>query len=488
MAITTANLQCNLDSTNAASNTGSGNTWFDLSANNLDFTGTGTSRVTFNGNQVFDLGTGKYFNAANNLSAVIDWDADWTVELWINVDGSQTSTYHTPWGTGSNGSGAGGFNVQTHYSLGTRGYFQYTGGSYEITVYPAATADIPKDSTTIHQFVVRKSGGTVQFLLDGVPSYSRSGITNAISLNSDPFYIGYNVFYNAMIGKVAVLRVYDSALTNGEVLGNYSTTNFILNPPPSPVLDLNASESASYPGSGSTWFDITANNFDFTMYNPSFTPVSTDPAYFSFPSRNYTSPVTVYGEYNGTPAITSTNNFTGYFWVRRNADHGSFTQNRLSIFSNGREDLVGGDNGWSYGTYNNPNAANDNVVIERAGYGIIDSGYSFSDATWINIAITVDGSNTVTFYQDGVIKGGPGFSFSATTPADGMWISRTAGSFFSWMGDISIIRQYSTALTQAQIQQIYNYDLANYITPPTPPPTPYIGLVGGRTFGQGFAG
>jgi hypothetical protein len=257
-------------------------------------------------------------------------------------------------------------------------------------------------------------------------------------------------------------------------------------PGPTPVSNLNASESASASGSGATWYDLSPSAKNFDMYNPSFTaPTGSTPGYFSFPSRDYTTPVSVYGEYNGTPAVTATNNFTGYFWIRRNANHGSFTQNRLSIFSNGREDLVGGDNGWSYGTYNNPNAANDNVVIERAGFGIIDSGYTFANATWINIAITVDSSNVVTFYQDGVIQGGPGFSFSATTPADGMWISRTAGSFFSWMGDISIARQYSTALSAGQILTLYNYDASTYINPT---PVGYTGLVGGRQFNQGFNG
>jgi hypothetical protein len=231
----TQSLVLNLDSTNAASNTGTGNTWYDLSANNLDFTGTGTSRVTFNTNQVFDLGSGKYFTGPNNLSSILDWDADWTVEIWMNQSGSQISTFHSQWGSGFDYPTNTGVRIDTYNpSPQSRFYFGYGSGSYEVTTYPATTITFPSDSTTIHQLVVRKSGGTIQFLLDGVPTYSLSGIANPISLTADPFFIGYGGFYDPMVGNVAVLRVYNYAITNAAVLDNYNTTDAILNPPSPP--------------------------------------------------------------------------------------------------------------------------------------------------------------------------------------------------------------------------------------------------------------
>jgi hypothetical protein len=59
------------------------------------------------------------------------------------------------------------------------------------------------------------------------------------------------------------------------------------------------------------------------------------------------------------------------------------------------------------------------------------------------------------------------------------------------MGDITIARQWNTNLSHVIIKQLYEYDLNNFIDPiiPTPPaPVSYVGLIGGRTFGQGFAG
>lgn len=258
-----------------------------------------------------------------------------------------------------------------------------------------------------------------------------------------------------------------------------------------PTMDLNASISASASGSGATWYDLTSNNFDFDMYNPSFTASigGTIPGYFSFPSRNSSAALTVYGEYNGTPAVNQTSNFTAHFWVKRNANHGSFSQNRISILANGREDNISLYNGWSYGAYNNPNAANDNIVFEASTIGISDSGVSIPDAQWVCVSYIYN-SGIIYFYINGSLADSDGIS-PPVTPTTGMWISRTAGSLFSWMGDITIARQWNTNLSSVAIKQLYEYDLNNFISPiiPTPPaPVPYTGLVGGRTFGQGFAG
>jgi hypothetical protein len=255
-------------------------------------------------------------------------------------------------------------------------------------------------------------------------------------------------------------------------------------PGPTPVSDYNASESASASGAGATWYDLSPSAKNFDMYNPSFTTATVStPGYFSFPSRNYNDALTVYGEYNGTPAITASSPFTGYFWVRRNADHGSYNQNRVSIFANGREDNVSLYNGWSYGAYNNPSAANDNVVLEASSIGVSDSGQAISDAVWVCIAYVYT-STSLDFYINGAFVDNNTFS-TPVTPGDGMWISRTAGSLFSWMGDISIARQYSTALSAGQILTLYNYDASTYINPT---PAGYTGLVGGRQFNQGFNG
>jgi hypothetical protein len=235
-------------------------------------------------------------------------------------------------------------------------------------------------------------------------------------------------------------------------------------PGPIPVLNLNASESASYPGSGSTWFDLTPAEYDFTMYSPIFTAKTTSsPGFFTFPGRAFTDPLNTYGEYNGTPAITTESAWTNQVWVRRATNHSSFNQSRISIFANGREDLSGPDNGWALGTLNDNGSASANLMIESSGFGIYDSGSAIPDGEWILLTFVRSGGNISFYINDTFINTQ---SFLYNTPADGMWIARTANALFSWIGDISIIREYAVALTGTQIADLFKYDLANYIKQP----------------------
>lgn len=252
---------------------------------------------------------------------------------------------------------------------------------------------------------------------------------------------------------------------------------------PSPVLDLNGSLSGSYT-SGSTWYDLTANNYDFTMYNPNFTaPTGSTPGFFTFPLRAQTStPITVYGEYIGTPAVTGSA-FSCVIWVRRDVNADSYNQYFESAFHNG-----GGNspyNGWNFcskgvgqggGNYGTPQ-------LESQTINTWSSSSDITDGVWTMISFAVSGTN-LTFYIDGTAQGGTS-SFSTATPTTGMYICKSDNRY-SWMGDIAIIRLYNSQLNSTNMTDIYNDDLANYINP-TPPPS-YQGLVGGRTFGQGFAG
>ena len=442
-----------LDSTNAASNTGSGNIWYDLSANNLDFTGTGTSRVTFNYNEVFDLGTGKYFTGANNLSSVIDWDDDWTIELWINNSGSQIGTYNSPWGTGYSYPTNTGVRVDTHTSLGSRAYFGYSSGSYEITTYPAATISIPSDATTIHQFVVRKTGDTIQFLLDGVASYSLSGITNAVSLTADPFFIGYGGFYDPLVGNVAVLRGYDYALTNAQVLDNYNTTDAILNPaaPPSAVHEYDAEDPSSYPGSGSTLFDIgtataidlTINDATFNSTNDSFTLDGTLSSYIR--------------SANSLPDFDiGANDFTIQYWFKYNAPT---AQPPYNIFL-----LIGSRSG-SYSGFTNFTYSGQ-FNIGKPGVADYATGFYPNIGQWYQVTMTVDSSNLVTLYIDGVSTYSQTISFvtAANTLAMGDNGIQTDGVANASMGPLLI---YDRVLTGTEITDYYDTTEARFNAIPT---------------------
>ena len=474
MAIVTANLQCNLDSTNIASNTGTGNTWFDLSANNIDFTGTGTSRVSFAGIDCFDLGTGKYFTGPNNLSSVIDWDTDWTVELWINVGGSQISTFHSEWGSGHNYPTNTGFNSQTYNpSPQTRAYFGYSSGSYEVTTFPATTITIPRSDSIVHQYVIRKSGTTIQYLLDGVPSYSLAGIANTISLTSDPFYIGYGGFYDPMVGKVAALRAYDVALTNAEVLQNYYS-----GPTATVITEFDFSDTNTYSGSGSTVYDISGFGNYGLITGATFAGSGTS-KYFEFTGTNDNiySPVT----------------------LLPNASNPVWTENIWFQAEPGSDKII-----YCYGT--NPPTSNSGTTILAYGFSAIHGGNFFYEAgsgadrinlgfgatsgVWNNLVLSASGTTVSAYFAGSFITSGPQTE-SILAPKNmnfsGLSNGTSAPSGYMFDGKIAIFRVYNYAQTAGEISAQFTIDNARFNAAPPPPPA-YIGLVGGRTFGQGFAG
>jgi len=436
---------------------GSGTTINDLVGSlDLNITGSPTydstqGSLTWNG-----LGVGAY----SAFGSYVNTTTTFTVSIWVRINDASVSQLIF-----NNGNRAGAMSGYSSFFDGTGSDLIDFGGNnvwgmasgsalsqdqwYNLTY--TLDGGINEGKIYINGVLSSTSGnGSVSYGVNDFLALGGVGSSTGSPTLQNKSSYGVVLFYNTVLNATQVGDIYNS------YFGRFNTGKVYLN----------ASEPASAVAPYTTWSDL-SNSYDFTMYSPSFTAAtSSTPAYYSFPSRSFTTPVSVYGEYNGTPAITTEATWTGYFWVRRNANHGSFTQNRLSIFANGREDLISASNGWSYGTYNNPNAANDNIVIEAAGLGVFDSGDPMPNAEWVNIAYIRDSSNNINWYLDGAYLGQTAFT-GYTTPADGMWISRTAGSFFSWMGDISIIREYDYSLTGTQLLSLINFDRENYIGFPT---------------------
>ena len=73
------------------------------------------------------------------------------------------------------------------------------------------------------------------------------------------------------------------------------------------VIQLDASNSSSYPGTGTTWFDITSTNNGSLINTPTFT--NTDPKYFTFDG------VDDYAQFPATSTGATTNSSSIGLWV-----------------------------------------------------------------------------------------------------------------------------------------------------------------------------
>ena len=217
---------------------------------------------------------------------------------------------------------------------------------------------------------------------------------------------------------------------------NYVTTNLFL--------DLDAGNSSSYPGNGSTWTDLSGNNRTVTLFNtPTFS--STEGGYIHFTDSSFQ-----YAATNST--VPSLTNWTIEAWYRPTK---SLTGKVTSVISN-QFDLVNKLN-YSLGTNNSPSS------YALAG-GFYDGswrttvGLTPSLNTWYQGVVTYNGTNIIQ-YSNATSQST--LTYSGTSQSGGVvriarrWDeTNVASNFFD--GDISVIRIYNVALTPTQILQNYN--------------------------------
>jgi hypothetical protein len=251
-----------LDAANTKSYPGSGTTWTDLSGNN----NTGT------------LVNGPTYSSANGGSIVLDGTNDYiscglkgvaspslTTETWIQKQGN-----------------SGHFLVidntdqpelrLTFTSTGLLILFYDNGAYFTNTTYTATF-----NTELWYHIATTLRNGSQNYYINGSLVLSTSGVYDGNSTtNAGEHTLGtYNrpgAGYNGYAKvKIAAHRVYNRALSAAEIQQNYNALKgrFVV---PSIVTDglvlnLDAGNTASYPGSGTTWTDISGNGNNGTLTN-----------------------------------------------------------------------------------------------------------------------------------------------------------------------------------------------------------------------------
>ena len=218
------------------------------------------------------------------------------------------------------------------------------------------------------------------------------------------------------------------------------------------MLHLDPGNSSSYPGSGTTWTDLSTYQNDATLTNsPTFTSAGTA-SYFSFNGTNQFAPVTTSKmnvPYTGKTAI---------FAIRTvNANTGNATY----------RNLFGGDgNNRNFNTYLYHVSGNTWQIHYSTGptnpwSGLISSSFTMTDNEWVVIAVTQTISGILTYYVNGQQIGTPntGITFSQFINSG---IEAVARSDNYWRGDIGVVAIYGSALSNSEIQQSYNTIAAKY--------------------------
>jgi len=219
--------------------------------------------------------------------------------------------------------------------------------------------------------------------------------------------------------------------------GTFNTNNALLY--------LDAGNPASYPGSGTTWTDLSSNTNNATIAgSPAFTSAGAA-SYFTFNGAG--------NQYAATPTAKWNKTYTGKT---------VFIVARLISIANGTfRCMFGTASGTrNFNTYiYNPSSGIYQIHFSVSGYGGFSSNLPFSLNTWFSVAVTQNASGAVSYYFNGQPAGTDSGTFN-------QWVSNGnenvgVGDNY-WYGAIPLVAVYGRALSAAEILQNYNAVKSRY--------------------------
>jgi hypothetical protein len=283
---------------------------------------------------------------------------------------------------------------------------------------------------------------TVEFT-DGGPTYNCGTVTVVNPTTATCVMPSLPVgVYSVTITNEALNS--DSLVSALTVIDNIETTGL--------TAYYDAEHAGSYPGSGTTWFDISGNNNDATF---GFGNSATAPGFVQS--------VREYLDFNGSTASVQSgvaSNFSDSFtletWVRRNTDASTGIERLFNIQSGNAERSIASL------------SINGNTA-QAIGYAptanSIDSGF-IMDTDWQHVTITYDAvTDTMKMYVNGVEHGTSSVVLD-TASADNIMIGTLLNASNdltdSFDGDIAIARIYNDDLNQAQIESNFDTEKSRF--------------------------
>ena len=458
-----------VDPTNTNTYSGVGTTAYNLIPG-------GINNFSLNNGLSYDLDKSGsfYFDGSNDYvglgSTTIFNSTAFTVSFWIKpttysgtyCSGAVSNGQYTLFGTTSSYQG---------YSSTFSGAIQFGSSNNCIATVNQSNFSINK---WYHYVAVYDSAGTgnstkFKIYIDGVIK----SLTFDATMPSSPYAAGQEArigwgpgggaypYYN---GNIGLVQIHSRALSSTEIVQNYNATkarfntteNIITN---GLIYNIDASKNASYPGIGTTIYDLSGIGNTGTLTNgPTFSSQNSGSIVFDGTNDFINLP-------NTNLLTFGTNPFSIEFWMYSTYIYPGSGAIYKTILSN-YNDYNGDFQGYFYlALFNLQNSTLQNKV------GVLDHTGNFLDFSfsvpivpyqWTHIVLTRNGSS-FTWYKNGTLQIS---SSVASNNFSGVRTSKIGGGVSSigyFTGSLPLMRIYNTTLTATEIQQNYNATKSRYI-------------------------
>ena len=254
--VVTENLLLHYNTFNTSSYNGSGATITDLSDNGRNGTITGSPTWTTNYFTFVD----DYVTTTNLSSAITSANETHSVELWVYPTNNGVLVQYN--------------NTTTPEASYHHSSIEIVGGNLEVGLWNgsvvASTGNIGAVSfNQWHQIVLTYNGSVCKGYIDGVFKGSVNVSWTSPMDTSMPLYMNFGASTATsqgdatnFDGRFGIMRVYNKALTDAEVLSNYNSTLSTLPNLTTSGLVFNLQAA---PSSGTTWVDASGNGYNATL-------------------------------------------------------------------------------------------------------------------------------------------------------------------------------------------------------------------------------
>ncbi len=215
------------------------------------------------------------------------------------------------------------------------------------------------------------------------------------------------------------------------------------------VLNLDAANSSSYPGTGTTWTNLVTGNavVNFVL-NSNVNYNASNGGVLRFSDGGWASTSSSLGRLA---------NYTIEIWVKiagtsGPAPNANYTPCLFSDIYSGSVNMI-----LAYNGYNFPTSSNQYTMgYYNGGWNTFSTSSNTSDLNnWIHIVATYDGSNCI-IYKNGVFIGSGTIGNNPDTSNAGYYIGHRWDMADLVFGDYSIVNLYNRALSPAEVTSNFN--------------------------------